>query len=388
MSQHAKPRTWPSPEVVDRLLHFRSAEAPVVSVYVGLPVDPGERQRLGSTLHSLVKPLHELAEADGMTRTARLSLRADADRILQLESALDARSGRAVAMFTCDHAGFYEEVELPRRVRDRATVDATPHLRPLLAILDESHRYCVVVVDSTQAWLYEFWMGRLDESARRVDQHLRKRDFAGWHGLEEHRVRNRADELERRHYRQTAETVEAFMRTSGAELLVVGGVHEAVTAILPFLPRDLRNRLAGTFDVDPHTMTPGRIRERAAEVIDQYERDEERRLVDDVLDRVGAGGLAAAGLDWCLRAVDEYAVQLLLVHNDSEVPGRACDSCGWLGLGRDLCPVCGQPTRETPDVIDEMAATVIDTGGEVEHVYADTPLSDHVVAARLRFDVS
>jgi hypothetical protein len=49
--------------------------------------------------------------------------------------------------------------------------------------------------------------------------------------------------------------------------------------------------------------------------------------------------------------------------------------------------VCAQTTRETPDLIDEMAAKVLDTGGRVEHVYADTRLAEHVVAALLRFPV-
>jgi hypothetical protein len=49
--------------------------------------------------------------------------------------------------------------------------------------------------------------------------------------------------------------------------------------------------------------------------------------------------------------------------------------------------VCGQPTRKAPDVIEEMSATVVDTSGRVEHVYADTPLSQLVAAAFLRFPV-
>jgi hypothetical protein len=34
-----------------------------------------------------------------------------------------------------------------------------------------------------------------------------------------------------------------------------------------------------------------------------------------------------------------------------------------LGASGDLCPVCSGPTRHTPDVLDELAAAVIETGG-------------------------
>jgi hypothetical protein len=35
-----------------------------------------------------------------------------------------------------------------------------------------------------------------------------------------------------------------------------------------------------------------------------------------------------------------------------------------------------------------MAALFVDTSGRVEHVYSDTPLSQHTVAAFLRFPVT
>jgi peptide chain release factor subunit 1 len=177
------------------------------------------------------------------------------------------------------------------------------------------------------------------------------------------------------------------MRRSRAELLILGGHQETVAEFLPFLPHHLQPKVAGTFVVDPATMSVGQLRERADEVACAYERQEERQLVADTLDRLAAGGLAAAGLEWCLTAVNEQAVQLLLVQDDEQVPGRVSDRCGWLGLEEDDCPVCGEPTRKTPDVIDEMATAALDTGGRVEHVYADTPLDRYVVAARLRFPV-
>jgi peptide chain release factor subunit 1 len=183
--------------------------------------------------------------------------------------------------------------------------------------------------------------------------------------------------------------VDEFMQKGDADLLIVGGHEETVPEFLPFLSHQMQPRVVGTFTIDPHTMTPGQVRQHAELVVEQYERDEERRLVESALERVAAGGLGASGLPWCLMAVDEQAIEVLLIHDDSQAPGWACDNCGWLGLSplSRECPVCGQPIRHTPDIIDEMAAKVFDTSGRVEHVYADTPLVDHIVAANLRFPV-
>ena len=47
--------------------------------------------------------------------------------------------------------------------------------------------------------------------------------------------------------------------------------------------------------------------------------------------------------------------------------------------------MCGQATRRTPDVIDELVQAVIDEDGSVRHVQAPTELADRMVAAHLRF---
>ncbi len=356
------------PDLVHRLARFRSDDAPVLSVYVGIPPDPGQLRSVESRFHSLLKGVRPLGDADDLDHDSKQSLRADIDKVLAAAAHGTEFLGRGVAIFACFRHGLYEQVVMPRSVRDRALVDATPYIRPLLAVLDETHRYCVVVVGREKAWLYEYYLGRLEEEAKLRGRALRKPNFGGCGGYEERTVKNTAEVLARRHFRKTAEGVEELMSATGAELLVIGGHQETVAAFEPFLPRPLQAKVAGTIVVDPNAMTPGQVRERAEDVIANYEREEERRLVAATLDRVRAGGFAAAGVDWCLTATNERAVQLLLVHDDEQVPGRVCDTCGWLGLDGDECPLDGQQTRKTGDVIDEMAAAVIDMSGSVEHV--------------------
>ena len=47
--------------------------------------------------------------------------------------------------------------------------------------------------------------------------------------------------------------------------------------------------------------------------------------------------------------------------------------------------MCGARTRETPDIIDELVEAVIDAGGAIEHVEAETALRKHTIAVALRF---
>ncbi|MCU1498345.1 MAG: hypothetical protein JWM47_2298 [Acidimicrobiales bacterium] len=377
-------------ETIDRIAHFHSDDAPVLSLYLTVPVDPREAGRAESELHALLKPVRELGDSDQLDHYAKKSLREDIGKMLDLTRTLAARRGRSLAVFACSHHRFYEEMVLPRRVRDRATVDATPYVRPMLAVLDEAHRYVAVVVERRDAWLFEYFMGELEDAEQRQGRALRDRNHAGWYGLQEHTVHKKAELLARQHFRETAEAVARLVQRSGAELLVVGGHEETVAEFLPFLPHQLQGRVAGTFVIDTDTVTPARVRKRIEGVVDAYERAEEARMVAQALERVAAGGFGAVGVQWCLLAVDEKAVQLLLVDDEVEVAGLACDNCGWVGLAVDetgTCPVCAHRVHATADVIDEMAVGVIDAGGTVEHVYADTPLHEHQVAAMLRFPV-
>jgi hypothetical protein len=66
-----------------------------------------------------------------------------------------------------------------------------------------------------------------------------------------------------------------------------------------------------------------------------------------VLEKKARGAPAAVGLE------------------ETSGPGR------WLAQTGGNCPVCGEPARNADDVIDELTEVVIDSGGTVEHVYAE-----------------
>jgi peptide chain release factor subunit 1 len=371
-------------ETIDRVTRFNGEKLPVVSVYLGLDADRRDRGSLPTRASSLLHEIRPMTEDHSLDREARLSVRGDIERI-EGELAQERLKPGAVAIFSCSGAGFYEEIELPRPVRDRVVVDGTPWVRPMLAVLDEYHRTCVLILDKESARTWELYQGEINETSEVLDQALRKPDYAGWYGLEEYRVRNKAEELAKKHFRKVATVLDDFQRAGRFELLAVGGHDYEVPVFMEFLPHNLRGSVAGTFAIDPNTATIGDIRESADAVVDRYERDEERRWVAEVFEKEAAGGNAAVGLERCLWGGSVAAIQRLLVQEGATAPGVVCDESGWLAEAGDTCIICGQPTRKTDDVVDELAEAVIDTGGTVEHVLADTPLRDHAVAAALRF---
>jgi peptide chain release factor subunit 1 len=375
-----------SAETVRRLAEFDAHGLPVVSVYSRVEVDPGDRA-LGTHADSLLHEVRRQVAGNGpLSHAARSSLKDDERRIYDALTQQEWPAGTA-AIVSCSGAGLYEEVALSRTIRNRAVVDGTPWIRPMIAVLDEEHSACVVVVDRGAARVWTLADGELRWSGGQRDETPRKPDYAGWAGLEGHRVQRRTDELARRHYRRVARHVGIVCLANGCELLVTGGHREELPCFIDELPNDLQARVAGMISIDARTATTEDIRRAAEEVVDRHEREQERKTIEHVLGVAAAHGPAVAGLEDCLWAGTMRAIGTLLVQQDVEAPGVVCDhGDGWMALAGATCPLCGNPTRQVPDVVDDLVEAVIEESGSIEHVVAeDTPLREHRTAAGLRF---
>jgi hypothetical protein len=372
-------------DAVDRLAGFDAGGLPVVSVYV--PVQPEEAGR-GTVMTYVDSLVHRIRATAGDAydgdRRARLSVRDDLNR-LRVAAERDRWPVGTAAVFACSGAGLFEAVALPRTIRDRFMVNTTPWVRPMLTVLDEYHRCCVVVTDDRSSELWELYQDELEEMQLLRDRALRDTDFAGWQGYQEHTVHNKEIGLARKHYRRLADELDQLQRDGRYDVLAVGGHRDEVAAFVKGLSKELSGRLAGTFSVDPSTATRADIRRLAGELLEDYEREEERRLVAQAMERAAAGGAAVVGVEACLAAGPISAIGTLLVQAEALVPGVVCDQGHWLARSGERCPLCGNPVRATDDVLDELAELVIDQGGAIEHVEAQTPLSVHLAAADLRF---
>ncbi|GAA2639845.1 hypothetical protein GCM10010399_86650 [Dactylosporangium fulvum] len=369
---------------IDPIVQFGAEGLPVVSLYVGVEPDGSLKNEgeVRTRLNSLLDPVRSMDKDHSLDREARLSIRGDVERLARAYTEERWPAGM-MALFSCSARNFFEEVSLPRSIRDRVVVDSTPWVRPMLAVLDEYHRMCVVITDDAIAQVWDLYLRELREVWQSRDPALRKPDYA--YGRAEYGVRNKSGELAKRHYRRVVEVLTDRFRDGGFDVLAVGGHQHEVASFIEYLPRELRERVAGTFTVDANTATAGDVRRAAESVMEQYEQQEERGLVAGIAEAVAERRRAAFGLDTCLWAGTVSAIETLAVEEGVEQPGVVCDRDGWMSLAGEACALCGEPVRATTDVIDELVESVMDDGGSVRHIRFDTELRDHAVGARLRF---
>jgi len=363
---------------VTRLLGIRARDRGIVSVYLTVPLDPAQRRGMPAHLDDV------LAQGSRSGGDAQAWVRARKSEMPAIRREVTAHAhewrGRSVAIFGYARLRLLEAIPLRGQVRERAVISGRPYVRPLLAELQRCPSYVVAVVDRRHGWLYRV-SGEGIEAAGHVESPtVASRRFGGWHGLGAYRNDQRARRLARQHYGATAAALAQAM--DGCGPIVVGG-HEAETSeFLTAISPALRRRVAGTFVVDPRAMTAARVRQLADDVVAEWADGQERRLATALAEQA-PGGMTAIGLDACVAAANQHAIQLLMVPDDDVRPGFTCENCGMLAVAGGACPACGELTVPVDDVIEELAVKVTKDGGSVQQVRGSVAPID--VAARRRF---
>ncbi len=364
-----------------RAVHARGPS--VLSLYVWVPVDVPALRGLPARADELLALAVE--GADGQRADGQRVVRAHGweRRVARDMLAAGAREwmGHTAAIFTCAEAGLAEAFPLPCLLPDRAVLAARPHVRPLLVALQRCPVYQVAIVDRQHAWVYRIAGPRIDAMAGPAAPGVRSRGFGGWYGLESYRISERITQLARHHYRDTGALLRHAMHGSGRPL-VIGGHEESIPAFLALLPPDVRERFIGSFIVDPHTMTPARVRELSAPVVGNWVSKREQQLVAQVFQE--PPGEFAIGVSACLAAVSQHAVAALVLPVGGLIPGFACDVCGMPASTPGGCPHRAPAVHPVPDLLEEMALAALDDGAEV--AAAHDPPAD--VVARLRFPLA
>src|SRR5213078_1258943 len=84
------------------------------------------------------------------------------------------------ALFSSFGAGLWEDVLVPRPVKDRAAVAPHPYVMPLEALVETYESFCTVLVDREKARIFLARMGQIREERGVFDDVPGKHDQGGW----------------------------------------------------------------------------------------------------------------------------------------------------------------------------------------------------------------
>jgi Bacterial archaeo-eukaryotic release factor family 10 len=357
---------------MDKLRSIRAPRETVLSLYVGVPLDPAGLRELRAQASDLIKE----AARSGCGLVSAEDARVACESVAAQER---QHLGHTLGVFVCGELGLREVVPLPGGLAERAVLAVRPHVRPLLAAVQRYPDHRIVIIDRRHVWLLAVADDRIETVGWSADSSLPNQRFGGWYGLQAYSVNQRVAELDRHHYRDAAAILNQAVRGSGPQPLVIGGHADSIQHLLAGLSHTVKDGYVGCFAADPHVLTPARARDLAAPVVARHMEQRERQLAEQTV-TAASGARTAIGIHACLAAVNADEAGMLVIPDQGMVPGYFCERCEVLSLASDECCDWGAASRPVPDLLEEMALRTLHGGGEIITTRA-LPCG---VAARLR----
>jgi len=300
-------------------------------------------------------------------------------------------AGRSVAIFSCQAEDFFRAYPLAMPMRSRVRINFTsPHVKPLVNLLNHYGHYGVAVIDQQGARLFSFHMGALREQEGVLGDDIQRikdgfgSQAGGRRGGKARQVQPK--ETAERNMKEAAEFATKFFSEQNVRRVLIGGTEDNSAQFRSYLPKSWQSLIVGTFAI---SMTAGHMEvlDKALEVGRSAEHERENLLIDELVTSAAKGQDGALGLDDTFSAVQQGRVQTLVIREGFGAPGFHCQNCGNLTTtASEACPLCNGEFVKIADVVELAVQLVLRAGGEVEFVEESETLREHgEIGATLRY---
>ncbi|HYO47579.1 MAG TPA: Vms1/Ankzf1 family peptidyl-tRNA hydrolase [Gemmatimonadota bacterium] len=372
---------------IDRLAHLPPSPNPVISCFVNTGPDGRGRPTF---MTFLKKAFSERLRSFPERADAVRHIEADRDRILAYLSGELDPSVKAASIHASDADGLWEAHTFRTPFdEERLVVGPVPHLYPLVKLADQSPLYAVCVADTRQARLVVCGLGEvLTEEDFAGPEPIDRTRVAGWAEI---RYQSRIEDHIQKNAREIVERLAKIVDKGEVDYVILGGDEPILGELRRYITPAIREKLIDeehiSIDDAAHE-----ILKRTLQVVRDTEARDSRRLADTVIDRFRAGGLAVAGLEPTIAALNlEQVDQLLLAESfNGNHAGWQCAQCRVLGSGPapEACPFCEEPMPERVELREAMVRRAERTGRKIEIVESHAGLEAlDGVGALLRYRV-
>jgi len=335
-------------------------DSPVLSVYLNTDPSMGTVDNHKLALRQLIKPYQEKAPDDV----------SHIERFIEHEHNWH---GRSLILFSCSGDSFFLPFSIAVPIRSRARLLQRPYVKPLAQLLDQYGNYGVALVDKQGARLFHFHLGTLREQEGTFGETIRGGKDGGGSQSSGRRggfaQQGNVDEATDRNLREAADFAAAFFAENQVRRVLIGGTEENAARFQEYLPKVWQSLIAGTFAMSMTASYP-QVLEKAIEIVGVVDREQEARLVQQIITAAAKGHGGVIRLDDTLSAVHAGQVQILCVDEGFRAPGYRCTGCGYLTTQKvDSCGFCGGSYEKIEDAVEMAVRSVIQAGGEVEFIH-------------------
>jgi peptide subunit release factor 1 (eRF1) len=296
----------PLREQLDRLAAFEPDDAPVLSLYLDMRPDEQGRHRYDTFLRKAWLERGRTLKGD-----ARKSFDRDAERINTYLANDVPKSVNGLAIFACSAADdFFEALQLEAPLDQHwLFLGPVPHLYPLARLNDQYPRYAALLVDTNSARLFVFHLGR----ARREQQITNvktKRTSMG--GSAQARYQRHRENFHLHHMKEVVDVLDRVVRDEVIMQVVVACDEVARPLLMEQLPKHLAEKVVDVLKLDINT-PEHRVLAETMEALRQRDAETDASRVEEMLGAWRGNGLAVAGPEDTLKALEMGQVEELLI---------------------------------------------------------------------------
>jgi peptide subunit release factor 1 (eRF1) len=296
----------PLRDQLDRLAAFDPSAGPVISLYLDMrPDHNGRRSHVETFLRNRVDEHARSLKGDERARFSRA-----AERIQQYINEETPTSSRALAIFASTSGDLFEAIPLDVPIDQSSLhLDSVPHLYPLARVNDQYPRYAALLVDTNSARLFVFALGAKTRQESVQNQKTRRSQMGGW---AQARYQRHADNFHKQHIKEVVDLLEKVVARERLNHIVIACDDVAK----PFLTAELKHLAEKVIDMVRVDLKSTPEHEVLKETMDALREDDARgdaEHVQRMLDAWRAGGLAVAGIEATMRALDMRQVEELLI---------------------------------------------------------------------------
>ncbi len=372
-------------EQIRELAEFQDKQSCALSFYFQLST-PRNKAHKEDVI--LVKDLAREALRGLESQGRKECARADMDRILRLSGELRSNGTHAKAVFACAAQNIWREYDLPTSLpATQLFVDRRFHLKPIAHLLGALPLLGVVVVDRHRARIFDLRLGELTEREDLFHALPRRGRSDGYAGYDGGHAQRRVEDEARQHFKNVAESLKSLLEKGVFEKWILACQDACLSLLEPQLHSYVSQALIGRFRADVSRVTHDEIRTHAQEIVERWQSDRRRELVELALGQALSNGRGVTGLRRVLRSLELGEVQTLLLGENLQGHAVECSGCGHIDAHLvSSCPACGKATQEIVDVGEAILPWVIRRDIETFYV-KDDPEFDKVgnIAALLRY---
>jgi rubrerythrin len=329
-------------ELKDRLKKLANTESKYPHIFTGyFRVRDGAVDRTREALIFLKNRVSEIEAVLAGDARAKAGLHREAavaQRILEQDV---PQSAQGIVLFVRDGEVF-ERLDSNFRFENQVAYRRVPHIAQLAFMDEEMEPFLIVSIDSRHARIFDIALGLVQdghttEVTNNVETRIRS---GGWSNM---RYQKRLEAHEKEHIAEVAEAVGKIVRQWNHKRVVLVGPDKATSKLLEALPHDVRRRVIERASLDSKA-SEKQIVDEALRYFTRAEDAEEAEKTRRARIEIHSSGMACAGVDAVLRALNHGQVHEILMWHDYQERGIECTKCGEVTVGgasrSGACPSC------------------------------------------------